>query len=155
MAGQSIASLPSSCRNCHPTLHRGDPGANCTSMWSHKASWFRCRAPKYDSLTANLAKQDDVAGSGTFSTDAPDSATSVICAPSEPAIICEVHKRQAANLPFLDVLWLLLQCWAVSTVPLIESVPGGLSRKMHISGLLPLIVQDPGSAPTPLALRRR
>lgn len=110
-------------------------------MWSHDASeaLILLLQPLTDS-------SPDVAGSGTFSTDDPDLSTSGTR---------EVHRRPE---PVLDVLWLMpvvLQCWAVSTVPLLEHVPDFLSRNTHVGGLLKLIFQDPGSAPPLLHLPAR
>lgn len=72
-----------------------------------------------------------------------------------------LSSAQDASGKFLDVLRLMpvvLRRWAVSTAPLMQSVPDCLSRNVHISGLLKLILQDPGSARPLLhlhALRRR
>jgi len=103
---------------------------------------------------------EDVAGSRTFSTASPDSFTSVTCAQCEPALIREEHRAPMANLP---ILVLSGKCQSACTVlgckhkphlwtscphiTLMKSVSDSLSRNIHISGLLEVILQGSGSAP--------
>ncbi|XP_073701973.1 uncharacterized protein [Garra rufa] len=103
---------------------------------------------------------EDVAGSRTFSTASPDSATSVTCAQCEPAFIFEEHRPPVANLPILvfsgkcQMSCTVLGCkhnphlWTLGPhTSLMESVSDRLSRHMHICGLLEVILQGSGSAP--------
>ena len=103
---------------------------------------------------------EDVAGSRTFSTVSPDSATSVTCVQCEPALIREEHRAPMVNRPILvfSGKWqspcTVLGCkhtpqlWTSGPhTTLMESVSDSLSRNMHISGLLEVILQGSGSTP--------
>ncbi|XP_050960274.1 uncharacterized protein LOC127161573 [Labeo rohita] len=96
-----------------------------------------------------------------FSTASPDSVTSVTCAQCEPAFICEEHRVPVANLPILvfsgkcQTSCMVLGCkhnphlWISGPhTTLMESVSDRLSRHMHICGLLGVILQGSGSAPS-------
>lgn len=109
MAGQSIASLPSSSsssRNGHHTLHQSKPGPTAPACaLTKRLRRFTLPSTNHDRLTAKLVKQDDVAGSGTFSTDALDSHVCHMC--SRRTYFPWSAQDASGKLPFLDVLWLM------------------------------------------------